>query len=121
MTTSKRNTSVTKSKLSEKIQQELSSYLRKELLNPKTQFVSIVKVELNKDSSVANVFWDSFNSSVKEETKLTLDSFAPKMRKLLAKNLQLRHTPEVRLFYFSQYEDEHRIQQLLNKEKVSKE
>lgn len=110
-----------KEKLSEQIQHELSSYLRKELLDPKTQFVSIVKVELNKDNSVANVFWDSFQSATRGDAKAALQQVAPKMRKLLAQKLQLRHTPEIRLFYFSQFEDEFNIQQLIDSDKSNKE
>jgi len=121
MVISKKQTNFTKQKLSEQIQHELSSYLRKELQDPKTQFVSIVKVELNKDNSVAQVYWDSFSSASRGDAKATLEKMAPKMRKLLAQNLQLRHTPEIRLSYFSQFEDEHNIQQLINSDKVSKE
>lgn len=110
-----------KQKLIEQIQQELSNYLRKELLSPKTQFVSIVKLELNKDNSVANVYWDSFDSATRGDAKAALEQMAPKMRKLLAQNLQLRHTPEIRLFYFSQFEDEFKIQQLINADKTNKE
>lgn len=110
-----------KQKLSEQIQHELSRYLRKELLDPKIQFVSIVKVELNKDNSVASVYWDSFNSATRGDAKAALQQIAPKMRKLLAQNLQLRHTPEIRLFYFSQFEDEFHIQNLINTDKTTKE
>lgn len=106
-----------KVKLSEQILNELNGYLRKELRDPKTEFISIVKVELNKDNSVALVYWDTFNSATRGDSKTALEQMAPKMRKLLAQNLQLRHTPEIRLNYFSQYEDEHNIQILINSDK----
>lgn len=121
MVVGKKANNYTKQKLSEQIQHELSSYLRKELLDSKTQFVSIIKVELNKDNSVADVYWDSFNTATRGDAKAALDKAAPKMRKLLAQNLQLRHTPEIRLFYFSQFEDEHIIQQLINADKDKKD
>lgn len=117
MVNNSKNQSLTKLKLAEKIQHEISSYLRKELLNPKTQFVSIVKVDLNKDNSVAVVHWDTFNSKLKDDISESLDLMVGKIRKLLAQNLQLRHTPVIRLNYFSQFEDEYRIQQLLNDNK----
>ena len=113
----KKAPSFNKEKLAEKIHHELSGYLRKELADPKIQFVSLVKVELNKDSSVADVYWDTFDSNSRGDCKVLLETLAPKMRKLLAKNMQLRHTPEIRLFYFSQYEDEHNIEKLLMSEK----
>lgn len=121
MVIKKKANNFTKQKLAEQIQHELSTYLRKELQDPKTQFVSIVKVELNKDNSVASVYWDSFNSAARGDAKLALERMAPKMRKLLSQNLELRHTPEIRLFYFSQFEDEHNIQLLINSDKSTKE
>lgn len=118
MVNNSKNQGYNKLKLAEQIQHEISAYLRKELLDPKTQFVSIVKVDLNKDNSVAVIHWDTFNSQTKEETGKALELVVNKIRKLLAQNLQLRHTPQIRLSYFSQFEDEHRIQQLINEGKT---
>ena len=100
-------------RLCQALLEELNSALRGEFSSLKTQFVSVTGVELNKDNSVARVFWDSFKSDEVESLQTSLDELAPKMRTMLARKLQLRHTPELRFFYNSQFEDSMRIDQLL--------
>jgi len=109
----KKESSHSQKRLCQALLEELNSALRGELATPKIQFVSITGVELNKDNSVAKVFWDTFQSKEVDATQLVLNELTPKMRSFLARKLQLRHTPELRLVYNSQFEDTMRIEQLL--------
>jgi ribosome-binding factor A len=109
----KKESTHSQKRLTQALMEELNSALRGELASPKIQFVSITGVELNKDNSVAKVFWDTFKSNEVPAMQLYLDELAPKLRGILARKLQLRHTPELRLVYNSQFEDAMRIDQLL--------
>ena len=62
---------------------------------------------------MAKVYWDTFDSSKRGDAKKAIEGLAGKMRSLLAKNLDVRHTPILEFYYDSQFEDEMKITQLL--------
>lgn len=105
-----------KEKYEEKFQLAITNILRRELADPRLQLMSVTKVDLNQDYSQAKVFWDTFDSTRKDEIASAVSSIGSKVRSELANKLKVRHVPEVVFIYDSQYEDEHRITQLLNKE-----
>lgn len=111
----KRNNSGVNSKelFQDKIRNEISLMLRREIADPRLTMISITSVELNKDYSVAKVYWDTFDASKRGDAKKAIDGLTGKMRSLLAKNLDVRHTPTLEFIYDSQFEDEMRITQLL--------
>jgi ribosome-binding factor A len=108
-----RKTDFTKQKFEEIILGELNLYLRKDLASPELQFISIVKVELNNDFSAANVYWDTFDSSIRGDSKKYMEQLCPKLRKLLSQNIKVRHTPSLKMHYHGQYDAEHKITELL--------
>lgn len=97
----------------DKIRNEISLMLRREIADPRLTMISITRVELNQDYSVAKVYWDTFDASKRGDAKKAIDGLTGKMRSLLAKNLDVRHTPILEFFYDSQFEDELKITQLL--------
>jgi ribosome-binding factor A len=97
----------------DKIRNEISLMLRREIADPRLTMISITRVELNQDYSVAKVYWDTFDASKRGDAKKAIDGLKGKMRSLLAKNLDVRHTPILEFFYDSQFEDELKITQLL--------
>ena len=97
----------------DKIRNEISLMLRREIADPRLIMISITRVELNQDYSVAKIYWDTFDSSKRGDAKKAIEGISKKMRALLAKNLKVRHTPELNFIYDSQFEDEHKIAQLL--------
>lgn len=111
----KRNTGSVSSKelFQEKIRNEISLMLRREISDPRLTMISITRVELNKDFSQAKIYWDTFDSSKRGDAKKAIDGVSKRMRSLLAKNLDVRHTPELYFYYDSQFEDELKITQLL--------
>lgn len=109
----RKGASYTKVVFEEKIKNELNSYLRREFSDKRLVMASFTRVELNPDYSVAKVFWDTFDRENRGEIKLAIDGTQGKMRSLLAKNLNIRHTPEVKFIYDSQFEDELKITDLL--------
>lgn len=97
----------------ERIKNEVNSNLRGELKDPRLALMSVTRVELNPDYSVATVYWDTFDAGKRGDIKAALGSVKGKLRSLLAKNLKVRHTPELTFIYDSQFEDEKKIERLL--------
>ena len=102
----------------ERIKNEINSLLRTELKDPRLVMMSVTRVELNQDYSVATVYWDTFDSSKRGDVKVAIEGTGGRLRSLLAKNLKVRHTPELTFVYDSQYEDELKIEQLLKDSSV---
>ncbi len=108
-----RQESFSREKFQEKIQHELNNLLRTDVRDPRTQFISITHVELNKDYSQAKVYWDTFDASTRGNSKKAIEGMVGVLRKKLSQNIKLRHTPELKFIYNSQFEDEMKITQLL--------
>ena len=107
-----RNVNHSKDKYQELIKNELNIFLR-QMSDPRLTMCSVTKVELNRDYSSAKVYWDTYNESAKEGIQSAFDGAKGKMRSLLAKVLNVRHTPEVNFTYDSQIADELKISALL--------
>ena len=103
-----------KEKYQEGLIKEISLIFRSEIKDSRLTFVSITKVELNNDYSVAKVYWDTVDASKRGDAKKALDNAAGKVRGLLASRLQARHTPSIEFHYDSQFESEKKIDDLLS-------
>jgi len=112
-----RKASFKKSKFEQSIQNEINAIFRFELNDKRLTFVSITKVELSADFSLANVYWDSFDDSSRGDCKSAIDSVNKKVRSLLAAKLNVRHTPQLEFLYDSSFEDESYITNILEDEK----
>jgi ribosome-binding factor A len=107
---------VKKAKFEEKILNELNLILRQELSDTRLQFASLTKVELSNDFSEALVYWDTFDSSKKDEIAKAFKSAENKLRATLSQVLRVRHTPDIKLKYDTQYESEQYISEILGAE-----
>jgi ribosome-binding factor A len=103
-------------KFEEQLLIEINMFLRRELRDDRSLFVSVTKVEFNGDYSHAKVYWDTFDSSRKEEIDHSLKRMVGKARALLAKVLKVRHTPALQFIYDAQFESEMKITQILKEE-----
>jgi ribosome-binding factor A len=110
-----RGNKFSKQKYEERILNELNSALRREFADVRLQQVSLTRVELSQDYSMAKVYWDTFNSSTRGDAKTAIESIKGRMRTLLASKMEVRHTPELTFYYDSQFEDEKKIDDLLKK------
>jgi ribosome-binding factor A len=118
----KKNANVNSKELfQDKIRNEISNILRREISDPRLNMISITRVELTPDYSQAKVYWDTFDASKRGDVKKAIEGVSSKMRTLLANNLQVRHTPVLFFYYDSQFEDELKITQLLNKSSTNDE
>lgn len=106
-----------KEKFQEEIQQKVSQFIRKDLGDKRLVFVSITKVELNDDFSVATIYWDTFETRARGDVKKAIDGATGKLRHYLATNLTTRQIPQLNFIYDSQYEAEKHITDLLEEER----
>jgi ribosome-binding factor A len=108
-----RGNKFSKLKYEERVRDVINVALRREFADPRLMNVSVTHVELTQDYSHAKVYWDTFNTATRGEAKDAIEATAGRMRKLLANKMEVRHTPEIHYVYNSQYEDSHKIDQLL--------
>jgi ribosome-binding factor A len=109
-----RGNKFSKVKYEERIRDEINLALRREFADARLINVSVTHVELAQDYSVAKVYWDTFNAQTRGDAKDAIESTAGRMRKFLADHMSVRHTPEIKYIYNSQFEDENKISRLLN-------
>ena len=103
----------------EKIKDQLNTVLRKDIADPRLTMLSFTRVELSNDYSYAKVYWDTFDTSKRGDIKKALEGVQNKLRSILAKEMNVRHTPALELIYDSTFEDELKITNLLSSEKDS--
>lgn len=113
MSTTGRGNKFSKIKYEEKVRDEINLALRREFADPRLMNVSVTHVELTQDYSHAKVYWDTFNSQTRGDAKEAIESTAGRMRKLLSTKMDVRHTPEIKYIYNSQFEDANKIDRLL--------
>lgn len=106
-----------KQQLAERIQNSANTFLKGPQSNSYLNLLSITRVELNVDNSVATLYWDTFDSGKRGDIKAALESAKGKLRTQLTHTLKLRKSPIINLVYDSQYEDEMKITELINKSK----
>jgi len=93
---------------------ELSNTLRLECKNPLLQFVSVTKVSLTKDFSYATVYYTVMgDNDEKEATSKALDSAKGFLRSVIANNLDMRKTPELKFKYDESIEYGNHIEEIL--------
>lgn len=104
-----------KSNFEEKIKNEINIALRRKISDPRLTMVSVTRVVLTPDYSQAKVYWDTYDASKRGDAKKAFEGMATKLRSILAKELDVRHTPYLEIFYDSQFDDERKIEDLLDK------
>lgn len=99
----------------DKVKNAINVALRRTFSDPRLTMVTITRVELTQDYSHAKVYWDTFDSGKRGDIKKAIDGISSKLRAVLAKELNVRHTPHLEFFYDSQFDDEKKIKDLLDK------
>jgi ribosome-binding factor A len=98
----------------DRLKNAINIALRRDLADPRFVMVSVTRVELTQDYSIAKVYWDTYDATKRGDLKKALQGVSSKLRSILAKELNVRHTPELKLKYDSQFEDERNIENLIN-------
>ena len=78
------------------IRKEIGEILRGEVKDPRIGFATITRVELSRDCRFAKVYFSLLGSKKQlRDTQVGLQRSAGFIRKLLAKRMKLRYTPEI--------------------------
>jgi ribosome-binding factor A len=104
----------------EKMKNEINISFRRDIADPRLTMISVTKVELTADYSQAKIYWDTFDASKRGDAKKAVEGISSRLRNILAKKLDMRHTPSLTFIYDSQFEDEKNITKILNEETKSK-
>lgn len=107
-----------KIKFEERLLNEINSLFRKTLNDARLQRVSITKVELSPDYGYAVIFWDTYDSHTRGDAKTAIESASGMIRSELAKVLEVRHVPSLSFMYDNQFEEERKIMDLINSNKI---
>jgi ribosome-binding factor A len=119
MSSNGRGKKFSKEKYQEKILFALNSLIRSDFDDPCLKMITVTSVDLNKDFSVAVAHWDSYDTENLGEYSKAIGRTTGALRSKLANLLNVRHTPEIRFHYNSQFLDEAKITALLNSTKAS--
>ncbi len=110
-----RTNKFTKEKYQEKLLYAINTLFRSDFDDPLLKMVTVTSVELNKDFSVATINWDTFDTDKLGDYKKAVSKISGAVRSKLANQLDVRHTPQIKFIYNSQFLDEMNITNLLNK------
>lgn len=106
--------------MEEQILFELNRVLRTETSDARLTNVSVTKVEVNKDYSQALIYWDTFDSSKRENAGEAITHMGKRFRAILANTLEIRIVPNLSFKYDAQFEAEQNIVSILESEKLKK-
>ena len=98
------------------IRRELSELLQRQVKDPRLgTFTAVTAVSTSPDLKFAQVFVSCISSEEEKQQKLTaLTSAAGFFRKEMAKNLRLRHIPELSFYWDDSIERGDRLLQLID-------
>ncbi len=93
-----RKNSIKNTRINGEVQKELSKLITTEIKDPRiSPLTSVVAVEVAPDLKTAKVYISTLgNEEERQDTLRGLKSAAPFMRSQLAKNINLRNTPELK-------------------------
>ena len=106
-----------KDRLEADLRDKINVLLRRDFSDPDLKFVTVTKVELTSDLGYATVYWDTFDPAKREAAEKAVRKIPGKIRSMLGPTSDLRHIPEIKCVYDSQYVEELRITQILDSEK----
>ena len=101
-------------RIAEQIREELSQMLSTEVRDPGVGLVTVTRVKVTADLSLARVYWTVLGESKeRSETARALARAAPYLRHLLSQRLTLRRSPEIRFQYDESVADQDRIERII--------
>ena len=101
-------------RVDEEVRREIGSILQQKVRDPRLQWVSVTRVEVSRDLSVAQVHVSTLgDETAKTEVLEALVKAGPFVRAALGRSLHLRRTPELRFHYDRGIEHSLRVNQML--------
>lgn len=100
--------------ISRRIQATLANLLIYQMKDPRASFVTITEVDINRDLSVAKVYWSALNAQDRSKIEHMLKHAHGFLRTEVAQSLQLRTAPELTFHYDERLDHGARIDQILS-------
>jgi len=101
-------------RVGEAIHKEISQILGRGLKDPRIGFVTLTAVDVTADLSIAKIYYTVIgDEKVRRDTARGLEKAAPFIRRELAQQLRMRHTPSLVFKYDTSIEYGNRIDALL--------
>jgi len=101
-------------RIAEQIREELSQMLATEVRDPGVGLVTITRVKVTADLSLARVYWTAMGEGKeRSDTAKALARVAPFLRHLLSQRLTLRRVPEVVFHYDESVAAQDRIERII--------
>ena len=105
-------------RINEELKKGISDILLSDIKDPDIGFVSIVKVDVSHDLSVAKVYYSVMgDEAAVEKTQKAMKRSTGFIRREVARRLSLRHTPELVFVFDDSIEHAIRIAKILAEEK----
>ena len=101
-------------RIAEQIREELSQMIATEVSDPGVGLVTVTRVKVTPDLSLARVYWTVLGEAKERtETAKALNRTVPYLRHLLSQRLTLRRAPEVKFQYDESVAAQDRIERII--------
>jgi ribosome-binding factor A len=101
-------------RIAEQIREEVSQILSSEVSDPGVGLITVTRVKVTPDLSLARVYWTSMGDAAqRKQTAKALSRAASFVRYLLSSRLTLRRSPEVQFLFDQSVAAQDRIEQIL--------
>jgi len=101
-------------RISEQIREELSQMLATEVGDPGIGLVTVTRVKVTGDLSLARAYWTIMGSTAeRKKTAVALRRATPYLRHLLSTRLTLRRVPELQFLFDHSVAAQDRVEQIL--------
>ncbi len=102
-------------RIAEQLREEVSQILATDIADPGVGLVTVSRVKVSPDLSLARVYWTLFGDAAeKARTTKALQRAAPFVRHVLATRLTLRRVPEVAFHYDEGLAAHQRVEEILH-------
>jgi ribosome-binding factor A len=101
-------------RIAEQIREEVSQILSSEVSDPGVGLITVTRVKVTPDLSLARVYWTSMGDvAQRKQTAKALSRAASFVRYLLSSRLTLRRSPEVQFLFDQSVAAQDRVEQIL--------
>jgi ribosome-binding factor A len=101
-------------RIAEQIREEVSQILASELSDPRVGLITVTRVKVTPDLSLARVYWTTLGDAAqRKQTAKVLTRAASYVRHLLSTRLTLRRSPEVQFLFDQSVAAQDRVEQIL--------
>ena len=109
-------------RIAEQIREEVSQILSTEISDPGVGLVTVTRVKVTPDLSLARVYWTTMGDTAeRKQTAKALARAASYVRRLLSARMTLRRSPEVQFLFDQSVAAQDRVEQILYELKQEEE